>query len=1134
MKRAFSFLLAFLIFMQIFSFAAFSVNDSSSPKHIPRVVSVVFDDSGSMYNKTDRWAYTSYAMQSFVAMMSSEDILYVTYLNAATDPVQIDLSDGGKQSTIDKIEKTVFGGGTDNKLEKAASRLKAEHAKLGTNAKYYFVVMADGELDKGEMSVELKKQVTSLNQTFTDADLEIIYFSMKKNDTLSLSGVTSHTASSGNEIVSVLREISADIMGRTTLDFNVSGGKVSFSLPYPALNVAVFVQKENKAFSNVSVPITKDGKAASYQVRTYYVDCPTQIVKNENHTKYTEVVPSSPPSGFVSLIKNGNSSLPKGSYTLDLSSYGVSKNNVIVLVEPAVRIGCQYFRGDSTTPISFTELRSSVRNGDTIRVKCGLYEINSDGSLGAPVPLSVLSPKYSLYVNNKPVGSDLGNNEYQLVIDKESFENQDLKVEAVLKGYQPFVIRENFGEINVKPAISPDSNHIAHSTENLTKPTWSTWTDGTKTFEFVLNDSAASLLKDLSIKVDNANFLTSGKCTNLKNITTSGNRLIYTVPPVKNTEFSKLPQNFKISLCDNISGEAIASATIKVIQPEYKIESINEIGTTPLSLNSLKNNTKALKFTLLADYNGSGSFEAVNQNCESDIKLTIESGVLTGKTTEGTTEISFVPVYDAVTNTDVSPTEIFGKDHSIVATATIDGKTVKSEPVLLSIGNASYKVVVDNPIQEAFTLDSIKTNKQKITFSLQADYTGDGVFGAIEEWDYAIYDKLTVNAGELPGVIKTEYDSANNPIGKSFTPLYDENNNNGVVFTKVAGKTHKITGLLEAYNASAETTAEVLAPVYEIQVRKNNVKIIDTKLHKNTEGLEFLVLRNGRALNAEELENLESYAISLNPEQKWMTIETSVRTTDGTSYLFCKPTYDGWKFISPKLYAWMCLFMLDHSDTTLTIQSGENSANATIEIALNGAALIILLIVLGILLFISFVSLCFATRIRFEKGYFFVVDFEKSGLDYIASSISIENSRRNGIVNFFKQFAANFGLKALKGFRFKGPFYSEQTKNIAVDGAFVKLTTQRDPVNYRKNPVSYPYVMSKEVNEDFGTGTLKEKTVRSIVKQKDDIKVGTLSASGISDSDEKLSFGTYVKKNGSMSIILFVTKEEYKNIINEP
>ena len=236
MKKILSVVLILLFVAQIFSGTVFAANESGSPKHIPRIVSVVFDDSGSMYKDTDRWAYTSYAMQAFVAMMGDKDVLYVTYLNAPAGTVKINLSNSAKQGNIENIEKTMFGGGTPNKLQNGAECLKEEYSNYGNNAKYYLVVLADGLLDagQGDMAEGLKNVSSSTAAALSGADFETIYFSMLEKANLNISGVTSHNATTGDQIVNVLRDISADIMGRTKIDHSVSGGKLSFELDFSA------------------------------------------------------------------------------------------------------------------------------------------------------------------------------------------------------------------------------------------------------------------------------------------------------------------------------------------------------------------------------------------------------------------------------------------------------------------------------------------------------------------------------------------------------------------------------------------------------------------------------------------------------------------------------------------------------------------------------------------------------------------------------------------------------------------------------------------------------------------------------------------------------------------------------------
>lgn len=1102
MKRIISFLLAIILTIQFFCFTAFSISDSGSPRHIPRIVSVVFDDSGSMYNETDRWAYTSYAMQAFSAMMGSEDVLYVTYLNSASSSKRLDLSKSGKQETINKIENTVFGGGTPNKLQDGANCLTKEYSNYKNNAKYYLVVMADGSLDKGDMATSLSSVAQKTRQALDGADFEAIYFSMKGS--LSIPSVVSKSASTGNEIVNVLRDISADIMGRTKVTCSGSGGRVSFDLKYPALSIAVFVQKTNSSFSNVRVPITQNGKSVSFETNTYYLDCPSQINKNQNHTKYTEKNPTSPPYGFVSLITNGSNSVPKGSYTIDLSAYDISNENIVVMVEPAVRIDCKYYIGDSVEPISFDQLKKEIREGDEIRVECGLYEINSDGSSGDPVPLNVLSPEYKLYIDGMPAGKKLtGDDNTYLIEVTQNHENKEFKIEAILNGYQPFTLRENFIEIRKKPII--DINKINSSSNiTVTKPEWKNWieSNGKIVFPFTALDS--SMLNDISVKVNGADFLPSGNCSKLKNIRIEGNNLIYVPTPVKQLSFSEIPETFSISLSDNVENKVIHTVTVNKVSPAYKFEAVNELEGVTLGLEMLKTNSKGIKFVLCADYNNSGTYIPIKESsCESDIKITLSQGALTGTVTEETGEVYFVPHFDINTDTGVSPTDIVGKDHTVSASATVDGVTVSSENIILSVGNAAYKITVENAVTEPLTLDTINGNDKKIVFTLLADYIGNGSFGAVEEWDYQIFEKLTVNSGSLPGITKTEYDESGKPTGVSFTPDYDENNNNGIVFTKVAGKNHKVIGTLAAFNISAETTVEVLAPKYEIKVQKEGISLIDTKIRLNEEGVEFVVLRNGRPLTKEELEGFSPYQLSFSKEQKWLSIEGESR--DG--YLFCKPTYAGWTFISPALWSWLCLFKMKHGEMFINFKAGESTASAKMNISYSVPTIIILVIILAVLAAILWITFCYMSRIKFTRGAFYKVVLRKceNKTGYTFSTVNKIRTNKGELSQFL--------------FR-KSMFipFSLQTK---------KITLLRETAVFKTDKgishTTFPYSV-KENRDKFKRGSISRPLIEKLVNRDRSFYIdkSTLNGSACGDNQIKMGEGVFlIEKSANSNVILF-------------
>ncbi|MBO7253668.1 MAG: hypothetical protein J6V36_00015 [Clostridia bacterium] len=341
-------------------------------------------------------------------------------------------------------------------------------------------------------------------------------------------------------------------------------------------------------------------------------------------------------------------------------------------------------------------------------------------------------------------------------------------------------------------------------------------------------------------------------------------------------------------------------------------------------------------------------------------------------------EVFFVPFYDINSGTDISPADILGKDHIIIAKATIDGETIESEKVILSVSTATYKIVLDSVITEAFTLDTIKNNSQKITFSIQADYDENGVFGQIASWDIGVYELLSINSGELPGRFVTEYDESKKIIGKSFVPIYDENNNGGIVFTKVAGRVHSIRASIEQYNIFEETTVEVKAPIYDISLRKDRIRVLDVSIRKNTEGVEFIVSRDGRILNYEELDALSPFNIELSRNKDSIKMECSVKTDEsGNSYIFCRPDYSGKFYIPISVFNWICMLSIEDGETIATYTLGKNSASATIDIETSELAVIVCIICLAVLLLVLWMLFCYLTRKRIVKGLFFIANYKR-------------------------------------------------------------------------------------------------------------------------------------------------------------
>ena len=1006
MKRVLSALLVLILCLQMLPVWSLAADESGSPKHIPRVVSIVFDDSGSMYNNTDRWAYTVYAMQAFAAMMGSDDILYITYLNNSSGSVRVDLSDGAKAGTVSGFTNIRFGGGTPNKIQQGANCLTSEYQKHGSDANYYLVVMTDGALDGSKSISQVVSEVSdSTKNVLKGAEFETIYFTMTPGDN-GVSGVKNYFATDTTKIVDALQDVSADIMGRTEVKHSVSGGKLKFDLSYPALSIAILAQKADGNFESFRATVQRDGKDFDCQVGNYPVVSPTSINKDMSVSPWQEKYPQNPPSGVVSLVTAGGTPLEKGSYTVDISGYNLNADDIVVLVEPAVRIGCKYFINDSKNPVTFEELKDSVQEGDTITVECGLYEMKADGSLGDPVPASVLSPEYKITINGKEVATASGGtNIYKIPVTKE-FEEQELRVQALLKGYQPFVMKETFGKFNIK--IRPVPLPAGEDQVRLTKPMWQQWTGGEGEITFKLEAMDASVPARTAIVVEGCQGFPAGTCAELgAAVRVEGNTIVYN--PKADMDFAQLPASFTVGLKELATGEILQKVTVQVVQPVYRVDVKNGLDGTVLSL------------------------------------------------------------------------------------------------------------------------DQLKVNAAGITFTLKVDYDGSGTFTALASWDTGMVDKMTVATGDLPGKLETVYDSNGQPIGKHFVPQYDEMNNNGIPFTKVAGRIHSITATLESTNTTAETKVETLAPDYDIVVYKEGITLTDTSLALNTEYVEFLILRDGKKLSKLELEGLAPYPLSFDNKQSRMTVETVVFTyPDGTSVLRCTPGYKGWCFPSREMN-WMAMLTLFSwwSDVNmhLNLTLGGEVAKAAITLQTSMVGWTILGILLAIICVIAWITISWCTYARFEAGFFYTVTFNRIGTKYKVSSKSKTNPNKGRFLAFL------FSKQAfLPGSHQQ---YSTKVDSKAVDFIAVKQAGS-------KSVKSYPFGVNKVNRKHFCHGTLDMDAIEEIIQTNSKFTVGTGDLKGEvydpEDEDtEKMDMGTFLaainkEKKDSVKIIFFISAEEEKKI----
>lgn len=376
MKRPVAAMLAFLI--------CFPLTVSADSLYIRKIVSVVYDDSGSMMNNgSANWAYASYAMQAFCGLLNSDDQLYITYMseaekNSNLNPPGIDLSASSIQSSVDSIRKHTAAGNTPySAVDIAFNKLKSVQDS-NVNTQYWLVVITDGEfqnLSGGAVTVDdlNSKLSTFSTTTMPNGSLpQITYLAIGDNaakpDNKPNNGIYAYESAGASDIVNVMSQIADKVSGRSRLNASdlvkKNSNTIEITSAVPLLNIAVLSQKTSAKISNVSY--SSGGQLdVSRSVSISYPE----------HSGWTT---DTSLNGSAFLITNQSGNIDAGTYSIQFSS-DISLDDVVIMFEPALEIRMTVSRNG--VEVSDLSELSSAHEGDKIDVSCKIYEIGTDNEI---------------------------------------------------------------------------------------------------------------------------------------------------------------------------------------------------------------------------------------------------------------------------------------------------------------------------------------------------------------------------------------------------------------------------------------------------------------------------------------------------------------------------------------------------------------------------------------------------------------------------------------------------------------------------------------------------------------------------------------------------------------------------------
>lgn len=474
MKKVLSVLLAAVMLACLIPCVAAPVSVSADSLYIRKIVSVVYDDSGSMGSRTkndSKWACANYAMQAFCGMLNSEDELYISYMsNANNNPTylgaEVDLSAGGIQQSVNEIRDRDRSGGTPFAAVQSAYNRLLKTQDSNPNTQYWLVVITDGGFETNKNYYEFddngdpvyksnSKEVvtksasklqdpatlTSIFEEYADSTMpngthpQITFLGIgnpvmpNKNES---KGIYTYSAAGASDIVDTMSQMADRVSGRTRVDnasiTKVDDKTVKVSSTIPLLNIAVFSQKST---------------AKVKQARGEAEDIPVSREATLNYSDSTDLL------GYAALLGDSQSVIGAGEYTITFED-SVDVNNLDILFEPALEMRMTV-TVNGTELSDYRELRNTMEK-DKVSISCKIYEMGTDKE----VDPSLLPPNTKFEILIHENGTEVVREEGQeMKLAEYVLKNVETEMQArvTIDGFKPIEYYEKFTPAKYVPKV---------------------------------------------------------------------------------------------------------------------------------------------------------------------------------------------------------------------------------------------------------------------------------------------------------------------------------------------------------------------------------------------------------------------------------------------------------------------------------------------------------------------------------------------------------------------------------------------------------------------------------------------------------------------------------------------------------
>ncbi len=332
-KRAAALIMSLLFALMLLPVRASAAN-GDEVRAAKRIISVVYDDSGSMCN-LPRWSYANYAMQALIALLNEQDELYITFMSDPRNAAPMDTSD--LPGCIKTMHDWHRNGGTPGEALDTARRKLGDIQESDATAQFWLIIMTDGEI---MMDSSLQNKLDSFkgNPMSNGTPLNVVYLGMGSAATASedkAHNLHTFVADSDAEIVSALQDIAGLVSGRLTPDktAQTDSRTITVTSKLPLYSLSILSQQSDAQV--VSAKTKEETLSIQRNLALDAANLPNGVPVDSLYGN-AAVINKQSSGGDLQII-------PADTYTITFSS-DIDIKNMTIQVEPAIALKAEISR----------------------------------------------------------------------------------------------------------------------------------------------------------------------------------------------------------------------------------------------------------------------------------------------------------------------------------------------------------------------------------------------------------------------------------------------------------------------------------------------------------------------------------------------------------------------------------------------------------------------------------------------------------------------------------------------------------------------------------------------------------------------------------------------------------------------